>query len=420
MSIIKKQHIFLPKKHLDHSKWAVIACGQFSSEPEYWDKLSEYVDGNPSTLNLILPEIYSGRDNGQRIKNINKNMRTYFELGLLEDAGPCMILVNRSTKNHLKRLGIMLAVDLEAFDFNPDATSVVRATEGTIFERIPPRMEIRRDAIFELPHAMLLYDDREQNIAETLFKNKENLEQVYDFELNMDGGHLSGWKIKDVDEVISKFDALLTPEYLQKTFNTSTPVLFAVGDGNHSLATAKAHWNNVKKFISEKEIENHPARFALVEAVNIHDDGIEFSPIYRVVKNVDRRFLKDLQNLYKVNVNKAEKESFMTEKIIIGKEIIPYNLPKNSPLAIKMVQEYIDKEVAEQLEMSVDYVHSLDSLKEICEKNPKAIGITLPTLNKNELFEFVIKHGILPRKAFSLGEAREKRYYFEAHKIKLI
>lgn len=420
MSIIKKQHIFLPKKHLDYSKWAVIACGQYSSEPEYWEKLSGYVDANPSTLNLVLPEIYFGRDNSERIKNINKNMRTYYEKGLLEDAGLCMILVNRSTKEHPKRLGIVLAVDLEAFDFKPDCTSLVRPTEGTIFERIPPRMEIRRDAIFELPHAMLLYDDREQKIAETLFENRNNLEQVYDFELNMEGGHLSGWKIKDMDSVIEKFDLLLTPEYLQKTFNTNTPVLFAVGDGNHSLATAKAHWNNVKKIISEQEIENHPARFALVEAVNIQDEGIEFSPIYRLVKNADRRFLKDLQNLYKVNVNKVEKDSYMAQKIFIGQEELNYNLPKNSPIAIKMVQEYIEKEVAEQLEMSVDYVHSLESLKEICAKNPKAIGITLPTLNKNELFEFVIKHGILPRKAFSLGIAKEKRYYFEAHKIKLV
>lgn len=420
MSIIKKQHIFLPKMHLDYSKWAVIACGQFSSEPEYWDKLGEYVDANPSTLNLVLPEIYFGRDNSERIRNINKNMRSYYEKGLLEDAGLCMILVNRSTKKQPKRLGIVLAVDLENFEYKNAGSSLIRATEGTIMEKIPPRMEIRRDAIFELPHAMLLYDDRDQNIAETLFNNRESLEQVYNFELNMDGGHLSGWKIKDMDEVIRKFDELLTPEYLQKTFNTTIPLLFAVGDGNHSLATAKAHWNNVKNFIGEEEKLVHPARFALVEVVNIQDEGIEFSPIYRVVKNADRRFLKDLQNLYRVNVNKAEKDSYLTEKIFVGGEEITYYLPNNSPLAIRMVQEYIEKEVAEQLEMSVDYVHSLDSLKEICAKDKKAIGITLPTLNKNELFEFVIKNGILPRKAFSLGEAREKRYYFEAHKIKLI
>ncbi|NCB48008.1 MAG: DUF1015 domain-containing protein [Clostridia bacterium] len=420
MSIIKKQHIFLPKKHLDYSKWSVIACGQFSSEPEYWEKLSEYVGGNPSTLDLVLPEIYFGRDNFERIKNINKTMRSYYESGLLEDAGPCMILLNRSTKNNPKRLGIMVAVDLESFDYKANANTLIRATEGTIVEKIPPRLEIRRDAIFELPHAMLLYDDREQNIAENLFKNRENLEQVYDFDLNMEGGHLSGWKIKDVDEVIGKFDELLKPEYIEKTFNTKTPLLFAVGDGNHSLATAKAHWNNVKNFISEEEKLVHPARFALVEVVNIHDEGIDFNPIYRVVRNPDRRFVKDLLNLSKINVNKAEKDSYLTETIFMSGEEVPLYLPNNSPLAIKMVQEYIEKEVSEQLEMSVDYVHGLESLKAICEKDKKAIGITLPTLNKNELFEFVIKHGILPRKAFSLGEAREKRYYLEAHKIKLI
>jgi uncharacterized protein (DUF1015 family) len=420
MSVIKKQHIYLPKEHLDFSKWAVIACDQFTSEPDYWDNVSKVVEGSPSTLDLVFPEIYLSKDNSERIKRINKNMRVYYEKGLLEDAGPCMILVDRSTKKHPKRLGVVMAVDLETYDFKPENPALIRATEGTIVERIPPRLEIRRDAIFELPHIMLLYDDREQNIAETLYKDRQNLEQVYDFDLNMDGGHLSGWKVKNVDEIISKFDSLLAPEYLEKTFKTTTPLLFAVGDGNHSLATAKAHWNNLKTFLDEDEKLIHPARYALVEAVNIHDEGIEFSPIFRVVKNADKHFIKGLQNLFKINPNKVEEDSYMTQKIYTNDEEFSYTLPNNSPIAIKMVQEYIDQQLASQLEMSVDYVHGLDSLKEICAKDSTAIGITLPTLNKNELFEFVIKHGILPRKAFSIGEAREKRYYFEAHKIKLV
>ena len=420
MSIIKKQHIYLPKNHFDLSKWAVIACDQFTSEPEYWERVESYVSDAPTTDKLIFPEIYLGKDNSARIKEINENMKAYNENNLLEDAGVCMILVNRSTKLHPKRLGIVLNVDLEEYDFRPEKPALIKATEGTIIERIPPRVEIRKDSIFELPHIMLLYDDREQHIAEKLYQNRASLEKVYDFNLNMDGGHLEGYKIKNVDEIISQFDKLLDKEYLQKTFNTTTPLLFAVGDGNHSLATAKEHWDRIKSTLSEEERQSHPARFALVEAVNIHDSGIEFSPIYRVVKNASPKFVKGLKKLAKINRKKAPEGSYVTQKLFVGGKEDEFDLPNNTPLAIKMVQDYIDECVADELEMTVDYIHGLDSLQEICSKDPKAVGITLPTLDKNQLFEFVIKHGVLPRKSFSIGEAREKRYYLEAHKIKLI
>lgn len=414
MSVIKKQHIYLPKKHLDYSKWAVIACDQFTSEPKYWEEVAKYVEGAPTTLDLTFPEIYLGKDNHERIDKINKNMKSYYEKGLVEDAGPCMILVDRSTSLHPHRLGLVMNVDLETYDFRPDVPALIKATEGTIIERIPPRVEIRKDAILEFPHIMLLFDDRKQKIVENLYANRQNLEKVYDFDLNMGGGHIAGWKVKNIDEVISQFDKLLDKDYLKETFNTETPLLFAVGDGNHSLATAKEHWNRIKVNLTESERETHPARFVLVEAVNIHDEGIEFSPIYRVVKGADASFVKGLKKLYK-----GSKEDAKQEQIFIGSKQETYDLPNNSPLAIKLVQDYIDKCLSEQLEMSVDYVHGLDSLKEICAKDG-SIGLTLPTLDKSQLFEFVIKHGVLPRKSFSIGEAREKRYYLESHKIKLI
>lgn len=421
MSVIKKQHIYLPKRHLDHSKWAVIASGQFSGDKEYWDKLSGYVAGNPSALDLVLPDIFLGSEKAQKIKSILKSMRLFYENGILEDAGVCMILVNRSTSVHKKRLGIMLAVDLEEFECKEGTAPLIRPSEGTISERIPPRLEVRRDAVFELPHIVLFYDDREEKIAEKLFEKRETLEKVYDFDLNMQGGHLCGYKIKNVDEIIKKFEALLQPEYLQRTFNMTSPLLFVVGDGNHSLTSAKAHWNNVKTFLSEEEKINHPARFALVEAINIHDEGIEFKPIFRVVKNAGKRFVKELQNLHrKAGVNKADEQTFLTEKIFTDDKELPLILPKNTPFAIKLVQDFIEHKGSEQLEMSVDYVHDEQKMREICNKDKKAIGITLPALNKNELFEFILRHGILPRKAFSVGDAREKRYYFEARKIRLI
>lgn len=420
MAVIKNQHIYLPKKHLDYSKWAVIACDQFTSDNEYWEMVTNYTSDSPTTLNLIFPEIYLSRDNSERIKQINQNMADYYRNGLIQDEGACMILVNRSTKQHKKRLGIVMAVDLEEYSFKHDEPSLIKATEGTIIDRIPPRVEIRKEAIFELPHIMLLYDDRDQQIAETLYKEKENLEQVYNFVLNMEGGKIEGYKIKDVASIMKKFDELLSPEYLQKTFNTDKPLLFAVGDGNHSLATAKEHWNRLKVNMSEEEQSAHPARFALVEAINIHDEGIEFEPIHRVVFNVKKNFIKGLKKLYKVNVKKADPSTYMTQKIIIGDKEEDFYLPNNSPLAIKLVQDYIDKCLGKRLEMSVDYIHGVEDLKDVCTKKANAVGITLPTIDKNQLFEFIIKHGVLPRKSFSIGEAREKRYYLEAHKIRLV
>lgn len=418
MSVIKKQHIFLPKKHLDLSKWSVIACDQFTQDKDYWQTVKLYTEDAPSTINLILPEIYLTADNSESIKQINANMQAYYQNGFICDEGPIMVLVNRKTKNHSSRLGIVMAVDLEEYSFRGEENKLIKATEGTIVERIPPRVEIRKDAIFEFPHIMLLYDDRKLNIAKELFNKKDELEQLYSFNLNMEGGSIEGYKIKNVDEIISKFDSLLNEEYLQETFNTTTPLLFAVGDGNHSLATAKEHWKNVKQKLSEEEIATHPARFVLVEAVNIHDSGIEFEPIYRVVYNADKKFVKGLKKLYKVNHKKTD--DYNTQKIFVGNEEIDFDLPTNSPQAIKIVQEYIDKYLGKKLDSSVDYIHGLDELKQVCVNHKNAVGITLPTLDKNQLFEFIIKHGVLPRKAFSIGEAREKRYYLEAHKIKLI
>lgn len=418
MSVIKKQHIYLPKKHLDLSKWSVIACDQFTQDKDYWQTVALYTEDAPSTLNLILPEIYLSADNSEKIKQINANMISYYQNGFICDEGPIMVLVNRKTKNHPSRLGIVMAVDLEEYSFKGDDNKLIKATEGTIVERIPPRVEIRKDSIFEFPHIMLLYDDRKLNIAKEIYNKKEELEQLYSFNLNMEGGSLEGYKIKNVDEIISKFDSLLNEEYLQEAFNTTTPLLFAVGDGNHSLATAKEHWKNVKQNLTEEERLTHPARFVLVEAVNIHDSGIEFEPIYRVVYNADKKFIKGLKKLYKVNRKKTD--DYNTQKIFVGSEEIEVDLPTNSPLAIKLVQDYIDKYLGKKLDSSVDYIHGLDELKQVCVNRKNAVGITLPTLDKNQLFEFIIKHGVLPRKAFSIGEAREKRYYLEAHKIRLI
>ena len=411
MSIIKKQNIYLPKKDTDYSKWSVIACDQFTSEPKYWDELKSFVGDAPSTLNLTIPEIYLPATD-EMINKVNYNMTHLFLHGGFESIGESMVLVNRSTSLHPKRLGIMLNVDLDAYDFRPDAHAMIRATEGTIIERIPPRLKIRKDAPLEFPHIMLLYDDRKEKIAETLYQNRCDMECLYDFDLNMGGGHIQGWRIDNPDKIIEKFETLITKEYLQNTFGVDEALMFAVGDGNHSLATAKAHWDSIKESLSQEERESHPARYALVEAVNIHDEGIEFEPIYRVMKNVGADFMEGLKNLYNGT-------DYMIQQIFYdGNRTEEYKLPNNSPLAIKIVQEYIDNYLKKHPDSVVDYVHGLDNLRNIClAEGQGSVGLTLPTLKKEELFAFVIKYGVLPRKSFSIGEGFEKRYYLEAHKI---
>ncbi len=419
MSIIKSQHIYLPNKHLDFTKWAVISCEQFANDEEYWETVKNYVSGSPTTYELILPEISFKSDWETKIKEINKNILNYYQAGMFEDAGPCIVLVNRSTKNHPKRLGLVMTVDLEKFSTIPTNQAPIKASEGSFVDRVPPRVEMRKDSIMELSNIVLLYDDRKIHIANNLYERREELDKLYEFNLNLDGGKVTGYRVKNVEGMTRLFDQLLTPEYLKETFNTDNEFLFAVADGNQSLVTAKEHWNNVKKFLNEEEQLNHPARYVLVEAINIHDDGVELNPIHRIVMGVNKSFLKGLKKLFKIN-KKMSEEEYTTQKIFMGDEEDTFYVPSNTPKAIKLIQDYIDKCSSKHIEMSVDYIKSEEELKQTCKIKRNAIGITIPKINKNELFEFIIKQGPLPRKSFAMCEPKEKRYYLEAHKIKLV
>ena len=410
MEILKAEHIYMPNKNVDLTKWAVIACDQFTSEPHYWKSLKKCVGKSASTLNLILPEVYLSKDNSKMINSVNANMKAYEEQGIREDIGKCFVLIDRTTEYNKHRLGLVGAIDLEEYSFAPNEKPLIRATEKTVIERIPPRVEIRKNASFELPHILLLIDDREEKIIENLYKNRKNLEKIYDFDLNMNGGHIVGYKVEDTKNVVKAFNKLVSPRYVKKTFNTSDAMMFAVGDGNHSLATAKTHWENIKANLSDEEQKTHPARYALVEIENIHDKGLTFNPIYRVVFDAKSDFEEGLNNLYK------EKGAFKA-KLIKKNSESTFVLPKNCPMAVKLLQEYIDEYISKNPNTTVDYVHGEDNLKAICKKNKKALGITLPTLNKSDLFEYVLKNGVLTRKTFSIGEATEKRYYIESHKI---
>lgn len=389
--------IILPKDGIDLNKWAVVACDQFTSEPEYWQKVEEYVGEMPSTVKITLPEVYlESADKAERIEKINETMKNYLDLGVVEEKFEGWVLVDRKTKNTESRKGLVVALDLEKYDFHKGSKTLVRATEGTVESRIPPRLEIRKKALMELPHIMVLIDDPGKTVIEPWFNN--NLEKIYDFELMMDGGYIKGWKITDekiIENIADNLGKLIS----------SDGFLFAMGDGNHSLATAKTHWEKLKPGLSDEEKNSHPARYALVELVNVHDSGLEFEPIHRVIFNVD-----------------AEKlEAYLTGEgkeveIVVGgiKRIIKIK-EMGSNLPVGDLQKLLDNFVVENPEVKIDYVHGEEAVKKLAVGNN--VGILLQGMKKEELFPTVERDGALPRKTFSMGEAEEKRYYLEARKI---
>jgi len=390
---------------VDMSAWATVACDQFTSEKEYWDKLEKFVGTKPSTLKLVLPEVYL-KEYESRIDTINSNMYKYLDSGIFKDEIEDFILVERSTPYQKTRLGLIVAVDLEEYSYEKGKKPRIRATEGTIIERLPPRMKIRENAPLEFPHIMLLIDDKDKTIIEPLFANSQKLEKLYDFELNMGGGHIKGYRVNNSKAVKEKILKLLDKQTLIKKYGRSEEFLFAVGDGNHSLATAKNCWENLKKTLPKEKLENHPARFALVELVNLYDEGLCFEPIHRYIEGIDtEKFVENLPTSGKDFGG-----------VMISGQKSPYYVSFDIAVAVKTVDDYITKYISEY-GGNVDYVHGENSLKALTEKNKNSVGILLPKMKKETLFLSVMDNGSLPRKTFSMGEAVEKRYYIEGKKI---
>ena len=401
MKTFSAKEILLPKS-VDMSKWSVVSCDQFTSQPEYWHELENYVKGSYTTLDLIFPEVYLGiAGEDERIAEINANMERYLNDGAFTTVKDSFILVERTLKSGIKRVGIVGAVDLEDFDFSKNAQSVIRPTEGVVASRIPPRLKIRKDAKLELPHIMLLIDDPHFKVIEPVYKNKDKYEKLYDFELNMGGGRLVGYKVPfaDVD-----FDGLTDGDEQKSKYGKTTNFIFAVGDGNHSLATAKTHWDEVKKGLSDEEKKNHPARFALCEINNVHSDGITFEPIHRVVFGVDDDFIDYL---------KAKLSGEAKLKVEYKGKAEYIDVPKLTPLAISEIQKAID----DYGKGECDYIHGDEHLKNVASSG-NGVAIYMPKIEKADLFKFVLSNGVLSRKSFSMGEAEEKRYYTEARIIK--
>ena len=417
--------ILLPPRGTDMEKWAVVACDQFTSQKEYWEEARRFVGEAPSTLDLILPEAYLGSaDEAQRIAAIKENMGAYLKKGLLQKQPRGFVLVKREAKGNTRH-GLMLGLDLEKYDYSKGSGTLVRATEGTIVSRIPPRLRIREGAAVELPHILVLIDDPDETVIEPLVKKEAALPLLYDTDLMLGGGHVTGRLVggeKDIDGVLAALKALADPEAFKKKYGDKPTLLFAMGDGNHSLATAKANWEKIKAGLPEEERESHPARYALVEVNNVHDKGILFEPIHRAVFGIPgEKLLAALEE--KLRQQNGSAERIEEAKAQGGKEqIIPFYCGDKAgaflvkepaaQLAVGTLQNAIDG-VLKELGGEVDYIHGADVVKALSRKE-NTVGFLLPAMEKSELFPTVVFDGALPRKTFSMGEAEEKRYYLES------
>lgn len=420
----KRADILLPKFSDDSEKmkrWSVVACDQYTSEPEYWNAVSDFVGSEPSTLHLTVPEIYlNDADIEERIKKTNTVMGDYMAQDVFCEHKNTYIYVERTLANGVKRLGIVGMVDLEDYDFSPDSQTKVRATEGTVISRIPPRLKVRCDASVELPHIMLLIDDEACEIIEKNSELKDDFELVYDFDLMQNSGHIAGYKMSDAacSRLDEKLAALENLDAFNAKYGVSkdSPLIFAMGDGNHSLATAKTHYENLKKEIGEEKAKASKARYALCELVNLHDQSLVFEAIHRVVFDADgRAFLKAFEEKYQLSYDENVKgQSFVF--VFEGKLTkVTVTNPKEY-LTVATVQKFLDDFIAEN-GGEVDYIHGEDVVKKLCE-NPANFGIILEAMDKSDLYKSVILDGALPRKTFSMGEACDKRFYTEVRKIK--
>ena len=411
---IRPAQILLPSPGIRAETWACIACDQYTSEPEYWKKAFAAAGSAPSAIRLILPE-YDLKNSDTLIPRIHHAMADYLAQGLLRPAvDPGFILCERTIASG-SRLGLVCAVDLEQYSFERGSLPLIRPTEQTITDRLPPRLRIRRGAPVELTHIMVLIDDPEHTVLEPLQAVKSSLRKVYDFDLMMGGGHLAGWAL-DSKEMLDAVDRRLNA--LMDT-KGEHPLLLAVGDGNHSLATAKAYWNEIRENLTEKERETHPARFALCEIVNIHDEALLFEPIHRIVTGTSRAMLMAEWKTYaEARGMRLAKEGSAHRFTVVsadGEEPVAVLNPEGA-IPCETIQKFLDDFLSRHPETGIDFIHGESSLRTLAAK-PDTVGFLLPEIDKHSFFQDVEKLGVLPRKTFSMGEADEKRFYMEAKRI---
>lgn len=387
--------MLIPKKNLE--KWAVIACDQYTSNSEYWKNVEKETNSANSALNIILPEIYLESSNDEKVKKINKTMQNYLDNGIFNCYKNCYIYLERTLKDGKVRKGIVGMIDLNDYDYRKGSKALIRATEATVLERIPPRVKIRENAPLELPHVMLLSDDRQDAVISLVESFKDKLKVVYDFDLMAFSGHAKGYLIN------GEYAKTVNEAFERLTDGEDDKLLFAVGDGNHSLATAKECYEKNKTELN---------RYALVEVVNINDYSLEFEPIYRVLFDVNpeefiEKFVADLGGEY----DGADAHKYTC---IYGDNEKHISVKATSKLAVGTLQSYLDKYAAS---VKIDYIHGQDEVKTLC-KEKNTLGFIFNSMGKDELFDAVKLDGSLPRKTFSMGHADDKRFYIEARKIK--
>jgi hypothetical protein len=431
--------ILLPNPKINLQQWSVVACDQYTSQPDYWQKVKQISDQQPSTLNVIFPEVFLEETNKEhRITTINDTMQEYLDDNILVPmTTKGFVLVDRKTSQAPSRKGLIVAIDLEQYDFNKGSQTLIRATEGTIVDRLPPRIKVRQDAAIELPHIMVLIDDPDQTVIEPLFEQHPT--ELYNFELMMDSGHLKGYAIDTpelLQQVTQALETLASPEVFAKKYGAENKevLLYAMGDGNHSLATAKAIWESIKQKADDAQTEmDNPARYALVELVNIHDQGLQFEPIHRVIFNVNpEQLLTDMQTHFSGNcsIHRCTDEAQMKQQAdkanINDVHIIPFNdvsgygyIQINHPaftLELATIESFLTDYLT-QNGGKVDFIHGDEVVNKLGRQEGN-MGFFFPPISKHSLFKTIIFDGALPRKTFSMGEADEKRFYLEARKIK--
>ncbi|MFO1372911.1 MAG: DUF1015 domain-containing protein [Candidatus Competibacteraceae bacterium] len=432
--------LLLPQPGVDLTKWAVVACDQYTSQPDYWERVETLVGEAPSTLRLILPEVYLGAaDEAQRVQAIQEAMRRYLAEGVLVSQPPGLVLIDRETARGRSRKGLIVALDLEHYDFNAGAKTLIRPTEGTILERLPPRVQVREHALLESPHVMVLIDNPERTVIEALFT--EPLEGLYDFSLMLGSGRIRGWRVVHpflIQWIAEQLSRLADPVTFNARYDvTDEPVLlYALGDGNHSFATAKLIWENLKRAAPDPAaIMQHPARYALVELVNLHDEGLAFEAIHRVAFNVQAdHLLTAMVDFFAAQGSAltvldypswpAARQTWVEQAS--GRHAVAFVTPNRCgvllleqprlTLPVASLQAFLDGYLPDQPGARLDYIHGEDTVAQLGAQ-PGNIGFYLPALAKDDFFRTIIRDGALPRKTFSMGEADEKRFYLECRRI---
>lgn len=400
MSVVKPADILLPKVK-DMTAWSVVACDQFTSQKEYWDAAEQRVGEAPSALRLMLPEAWLGTDKADGAEErIAAAMNAYLERGVFSEEKNCFIYLERTQADGRVRRGLVGALDLDAYDFAPGSRASVRSTEGTVEDRLPPRIRIRAGAALEMPHAMVLMDDRDDRVMGMLESSTHRMKKLYDFELMLGGGRLTGWRVSGAlaETVQAALDSLGEEELQRKKYGAAAsngPLTLAMGDGNHSLAAAKRWWEQLRETLPPGERERHPARCALVELVNIHDTALDFEPIHRLILDTDTAAFPA--------AFKARRHEWEDRDLTIGERV---------SAADRFCADYIAAHGGR-----VDYIHGDDTLRKLAER-PGCAAVALPPVEKDGLFLSVLTGGALPRKSFSMGNARDKRYYLECRRIR--